>query len=298
MKILITGAAGRIGRAVRQALGSDHPLIGVDLLVSPGSDLPLDLADPAHEPALRHALQGVGAVVHAAALHAAHVGQHPDAAFQRVNVEATARLALLAREAGAARFVFLSTTALYGDAATPFGRAGWVDEQLPPQPRSVYHRSKLQAEAWLRQDAARGGLAVTMMRLSRCFAEAAPVMAAYRLHRGIDARDVAAAVALCLHRPAASLPPWQLLLLSATTPFEPADATALWHDAPAVLAQRAPALLRAFERRRWPLPQRIDRVYDAALARQRLGWQPRHGFDEVLRQLDEGAAEVLPFATG
>ena len=98
----------------------------------------------------------------------------------------------------------------------------------------------------MREDAGRDGLAVTVLRLSRCFAEPAPLMAAYRLHRGIDAR--------------------------------------------------APALLRAFEQRRWPLPQRIDRVYDAQLACRQLGWQPRHGFDEVLRQLDAGAPEVLPFA--
>jgi len=45
----------------------------------------------------------------------------------------------------------------------------------------------------LREDAGRDGLAVTVLRLSRCFAEPAPLMAAYRLHRGIDARAVASA---------------------------------------------------------------------------------------------------------
>ena len=61
---------------------------------------------------------------------------------------------------------------------------------------------------------------------------------------------------------------------------------------PAVLARRAPALVQAFAARGWPLPQRIDRVYVSTLAQQQLGWQPRHGFDEVLRQLDAGAADV------
>ena len=276
-------------------LGGDHQVVCTDLLPSALTDLQVDLADTTAEPALRRALQGVDAVVHGAALHAPHVGQLPDAAFQRVNVDATARLTMLAREAGVAQLVFLSTTALYGDAATPAGRAGWVDERLVPLPRSIYHRSKLLAEAWLREHAGRDGLAVTVLRLSRCFAEPAPLMAAYRLHRGIDARDVASAVALVLQAGAAHRPPWRMLLLSGTTPFEPADAPALWHDAPAVLAQRAPALLHAFEQRGWPLPEQIDRVYDASLAQRLLGWQPRHGFDEVLRQLDEGAAEVLPF---
>jgi nucleoside-diphosphate-sugar epimerase len=137
MKILITGAAGRIGRAAHQALAADHLVTGLDRLPSATTDLQADLADPAAAPTLRRALQGVDAVIHSAALHAPHVGVWPDREFERIKVAATARLALLARQAGVRRFVFASTTALYGHAATPEGRAGWVDEALAPQPRTV-----------------------------------------------------------------------------------------------------------------------------------------------------------------
>jgi nucleoside-diphosphate-sugar epimerase len=130
---------------------------------------------------------------------------------------------------------------------------------------------------------------VTVLRVARCFAEPAPLTAAYRLHRGIDARDVALAMTMALQGEA---PPWRLFVLSGATPFMPEDCAALWRDAPAVLAQRAPALVPAFAQRGWPLPPRIDRVYDPAWAQQVLGWQPRYGFDEVLRQLDAGAPEV------
>ena len=292
MKILITGAAGRLGRAAHQALAADHAVVGLDRLPSATTDLLADLADladPAADALLRRALEGVDAVIHGAALHAPHVGLWPDRAFERINVAATARLAALAQQAGVRRFVFASTTALYGHAATPEGRAGWVDEDLEPQPRTIYHRSKRAAEALLREAAA-AGLAVTVLRIARCFAEPAPLMAAYRLHRGIDASDVAQAMVLALQ---GEVPPWRLFVVSGATPFLPTDAEALWHDAPAVLAQRAPALLQAFAQRGWLLPPRIDRIYSAARAQQGLGWQPRHGFDEVLRQLDAGAPEVL-----
>lgn len=289
MKILITGAAGRLGRAAHQALATDHAVVGLDRLPSATTDLLADLADPAAEPLLRRALDGVDAVIHNAALHAPHVGLLPDDEFERINVAATARLATLTRQAGVRRFIFASTTALYGHAATPEGRAGWVDEDLAPQPRTIYHRSKLAAEALLREAAA-AGLAVTVLRIARCFAEPAPLMACYRLHRGIDARDVAQAMALALQGEAL---PWRLFVLSGATPFLPTDAEALWHDAPAVLARRAPALVQAFAQRGWPPPPRIDRVYSPALAQRVLGWQPRHGFDAVLRQLDAGAPEVL-----
>ncbi len=291
MKILITGAAGRLGRAAYVRLCAEHQVVGLDRSPSSTADVLGDLTD---ETVLRGALRGVQAVIHTAALHAPQVGHVPDAEFERINVAGTATLARLAAQAGVAHIVFTSTTALYGDAATPNGHAGWVDESLAPQPRTIYHRSKLAAEALLRDAALAGGPAVTVIRMSRCFPEPAPLMAAYRLHRGIDARDVAQAQALAIALPA---PLWRVFVISGATPFKPGDAPALWHDAPAVLAERAPALVQAFAQRRWALPKRIDRVYSPALAQQVLGWQPRFGFDEVLRQMDTLTGEVLPVRT-
>lgn len=288
MKILVTGASGRIGRAVWVRLAREHEVSGLDRTPSSTVAWCGELDD---EALLRRALAGVDAVVHVAALHAPQVGLVADEAFERVNVRATARLAELAAAAGARRFVFTSTTALYGGAATPAGRAGWVDEALEPQPRSVYHRSKLAAEARLEELAPRLGLALTVLRMSRCFPEPAPAMALYRLHRGIDARDVAAAHALALDE---ARPGCRRFIVSGQTPFVAADAEALWHDAPTVLRRRAPALVEAFAQRGWPLPRSIDRIYSPARAMQQLGWRPRHGFDEVLRQLDEESPEVLP----
>jgi UDP-glucose 4-epimerase len=60
-----------------------------------------------------------------------------------------------------------------------------------------------------------------------------------------------------------------------------------------VIRRRAPALALAFERRGWPLPASIDRVYDPQRAMQHLGWQPRHGFESVLDQWDRRAPQVL-----
>jgi nucleoside-diphosphate-sugar epimerase len=119
-----------------------------------------------------------------------------DAEFQRVNVDATLALWRAARAAGVRHFIFTSTTALYGTAPASTSRAAWITEATVPRPRSVYHRSKLAAEQALQDAAADGGPAVTVLRMSRCFPEAAPLMAAYRLHRGIDVRDVAEAHAL------------------------------------------------------------------------------------------------------
>ncbi len=289
MKILVTGSSGRIGGAICALLrGQGHEVLGLDRVPSAHTTV---VGDVAHLGPLGTALRGAQAIVHSAALHAPHVGTVPDAEFERVNVQATHDLAAWAVREGVGRFVFTSTTALYGAAPSADGRAAWVDEVTVPQPRTIYHRSKLAAEQQLGLAAKHHGLAVTVLRMSRCFPEPAPQMAAYRLHRGVDARDVASAHALAL---ANAAPGYRCYVVSGATPFLPGDADTLARDAPAVLRQRAPALVQAFAQRGWPLPAYIDRVYDASRIRQALGWQAQHGFAEVLRQWDARSPEVLP----
>jgi UDP-glucose 4-epimerase len=292
MTFLLTGASGRVGRAIHARLTGTHSVVGLDVVPSPTTHWVGDIADPL---LLDQALRGIDVLVHVAALHAPHVGRLNDAAFVRVNVEATCRLAELAARRGVQRFIFISTTALFGEASTPIDRAGWITEDTAPIPTTVYHRTKLQAEVALRDIALRTGLPVTILRMSRCFPEPADTMAVYRLHRGIDARDVAAAVALAAsdRRPGS-----HTYILSGTTPFLPGDAAALKHDAASVLRRRCPHIVSAMALRGWTLPGTIDRVYDASRARTELGWLPRFGFEEVLRQHDMGSPEILPPASG
>jgi len=292
MRVLLTGSAGRIGRAIRlELLRRGHAVLGLDCVAGEATDIVADLCDTA---AWQQALAGVDAVVHTAALHAPQVGQVPDAQFQRVNVDGTLRLIDASSRHGVRHIVYTSTTALYG--ASSGGpapdQAAWLDERSLPQPATIYHRSKLAAEQCLKDASMQGGPAVTLLRMSRCFPEPAPLMAVYRLHRGVDARDVAVAHALALAQGLHT--GTEAFVISGATPFVRADAAELLHDAPSVLRRRTPALCAAFAERGWPLPSRIDRVYDASAAQAALGWVPQHGFAEVLRQGDAGSPEVLP----
>ncbi len=287
MKILLTGSSGRIGRAIFCRLADRHQVVGLDSAPASTTQLVGEIDD---ETLLSHAFEGVEAVIHTAALHAPHVGLRPDAEFERVNVAATRLVARLAREHGVPRFVFTSTTAVYG-ARVQDGACAWVDEDTSPEPRTIYHRTKLAAERVLLEQAGRSGLAVRVLRMSRCFPEPAPLMAVYRLHRGVDARDVADAHARALCN---SGPDYRCFVISSRTPFRPEDRVLLARDAPAVLQSRAPELVSLFAQRGWALPRQIDRVYDAGRAAAELGWTPRYGFEEVLRELDSGSPEVLP----
>jgi UDP-glucose 4-epimerase len=287
MRIFVTGVSGRVGRAIHARLAQRHEVVGFDRIPSAAAGIVADLLD-VH--ALREALRGADAVVHTAALHAPHVGSQGDAAFRRINIEGTRVLAELAMEAGVTRFVFTSTTALYGSGAAPAQGAVWIDETVEPHPRTIYHETKLEAEHVLASIARQGTLVVTAIRMSRCFPEPAPAMAVYRLHRGIDARDVAHAHELALQHTA---PGFAKYVVSGSTPFLREDMPELASSAPTVLERRAPALVRAFAQRGWRLPASIDRVYSPALAQRELGWQSQYGFAEVLAMLDAESPEVL-----
>lgn len=276
MRLLLTGSSGRIGSAIAAALAPAHEVVGLDRRPGPATRFTGDLGDSR---LLAAALDGVDAVVHTAALHAPDVGRVPDAEFRRVNVDATAALAAAAAARGIRRFVYTSTTALYGAGSAAGEPADWVDEVTPPRPRTVYHRSKLAAEQVLQEAGARHGLVLTLLRMSRCFPEPLPLMAVYRLHRGIDARDVATAHALALTH---EVPGTRCYVLSGAPPFERADAAAAGTDAAALLRGRVPALAAAFDARGWPLPPRLDRIYVPRRAMAGLGWTPRHGWQDVL----------------
>ncbi|WP_194867316.1 NAD-dependent epimerase/dehydratase family protein [Pseudoalteromonas sp. PPB1] len=288
MKVLVTGSAGRVGRAIYIKLMAHHQVVGFDKTPCSTADFVGDIRD---SQLLNQALHGVEVIIHTAALHAPHVGRVDDCAFHSINVDATEQLALAGIDAGVKHFVFTSTTALYGYASTPEGVAGWVTENTQPQPKSIYHHSKILAEQKLAEIAKRFDLPVTVLQMSRCFPEPADLMAVYRLTRGIDARDVASAHLCAVEK---RLSGFQRFIVSGETPFSPADCKRLYLNAAEMISERCPGLLSAFEQRDWALPDSLDRVYDSSAAAQHLGWRSEHGFEQVLQMLDAEFAEVLP----
>ena len=154
MRIVLTGSSGRIGRAISRRLAPEHDVVGLDRVPAPTTRVVGEVDDA---PLLRRALAGVDAVVHAAALHAPHAGAASDAEFTRGNVSGTRAVLAAALACGVPRLVFTSTTALYGGALAP-GRCRWVDGTTLPAPRTVYHRTKLAAEALLEEAAGTAGL--------------------------------------------------------------------------------------------------------------------------------------------
>ena len=280
LRILITGSSGTIGAAVAERMAREAVVVGLDLTPGPWTTV---LGDITNSTLVESLVRRVDAIVHLAALHTPHVGLRSEEEFRRVNVEGTRILLGAALRAGVRRFVFTSTTSVYGCTSRAKDRAIWVTEELEPQPEDIYDITKIEAERCCR--AASGpDLSVVVLRMSRCFREPDHQLAFYRLYRGVDRRDVAAGHWLAVTVP---LEGFEILNLSAETPFEVGDVESLWTDPWRVIDQRAPEVREAFLQRGWELPQRIDRVYVIEKAKRVLGYRPQYGFRAVL---DERAA--------
>jgi len=164
-KILVTGATGFVGRVLVERLLAERGAVRAAVRGAttsfPRAVEQAVVGDIGPETAWTRAVDGVDGVVHLAArVHM--TGEDMSTAlplFRAVNAAASAALARAARDARVRRFVFLSTTTVYGDRS--HDRA--FDESSPPAPASPYAQSKLEAEQLLAE--ALGGSATQLVVL-------------------------------------------------------------------------------------------------------------------------------------
>jgi UDP-glucose 4-epimerase len=149
LRVLVTGALGQVGSWVLERKPPEARATGLDRRGDP----PLDIRSPE---ARARAGQADVAIHLAALIDVASSMADPAETFS-VNVEGTRNL--LRGMPRGSRFVFVSSAAVYGDAGE-----GAVREDHPAEPISPYGRSKLDAEAAVRDLAADRGLAWVVVR--------------------------------------------------------------------------------------------------------------------------------------
>ncbi len=148
MRVLVTGHEGYIGAVMTEVLAAaGHEVVGLDSGLYAGCDLgpapaPVPVIGRDVRDVTADDLRGIDGVVHLAAISNDPIGQlNPDVTYA-INHRASVRLAELAREAGASRFVFASSCSLYGAG----GGDGLLDEGADFLPVTAYGESKVFGE--------------------------------------------------------------------------------------------------------------------------------------------------------
>jgi nucleoside-diphosphate-sugar epimerase len=173
--VLVTGGAGYIGAALTgELLASGRRVRVLDVLLHDQADVAAELenagaevvrADLRDDAARRAALEGVGAVVHLAAIVGdPAVARDPDLA-REVNVAGSRALLADAAAAGVRRIVFASTCSNYGRMKDPTVP---IDEHGELAPVSLYAEQKVEIERML-LEAPPDGLAPTCLRFATVY---------------------------------------------------------------------------------------------------------------------------------
>jgi UDP-glucuronate 4-epimerase len=290
MSILVTGAAGFIGRPVAAALHAQgRQVVGTDVVTpeTPGFVFrQADLAEPAALEAII-AAHDVQAIVHCGAISGPMLARDRPDLLVAVNIGGTMTLLEQARRRGMRRFVFCSSAQAYGDTGpAPVGEAS------PFNATDLYGASKGACDLVLRAYRAQYGLSAVALRISYAYGPGRSTACAVRsmLADALAGRptrlgwgggheraylfvaDAVAGVIAALDAPAPAQPFYNL----ASDEAHSMDA----------IAQAVTALLPQADIALAPGPNPLNyhrETLDIAAAARDLGWRPRVDLKNGLR---------------
>lgn len=149
MKIFVTGTEGYLGSLlVPLLIQQGHDVLGLDSgfyksgWLYQGTDFTAKTLNKDLRQITLDDLAGVEAVVHMAELSNDPTGQLNPEITHAINHRGSVHLAELAKQAGATRFVYMSSCSVYGVANSE----GYVTETTPPNPQTAYALCKTLVE--------------------------------------------------------------------------------------------------------------------------------------------------------
>jgi UDP-glucose 4-epimerase len=178
MKVLVTGGAGYIGTELVSLLianPSVEKVVIYDNLSRPNYNLFLGLRLQHHAKvtfvkgelldsrALKKVLKGVDVVYHLAAKVTTPFANADSHAYEQVNHWGTAELVYAVEESNVKRFIYISSTGVYGSSKIP------AHEDTPPDPQTFYAASKLRGEEHVRRLIKTGKIETFLMRCGNVY---------------------------------------------------------------------------------------------------------------------------------
>lgn len=150
--VLCTGSTGYLGSVLAPLVAQKHHVRAFDsqlfgMALAPHPNIEIARGDITDREQVRAAMDGVDTVVHLAGIVTDRlVDTNPLKAY-RVNIEGTQNVAEVATQYGVSRFIYVSSSSVYGWAAE---RDGEIDETVVPQPKTTYAAQKLAGERIVR----------------------------------------------------------------------------------------------------------------------------------------------------
>lgn len=159
MRILLTGATGLIGAEVANRLRAHHPVVTLGRRAG-HADTAVDLSEPAQLDGI--ILPEAKCLVHCAGVIDEDFKADPMAAYRRATYGAEALVRAAAR-AGCRRFIYLSSTHVYGT------QTGTISEIAPGNPQSHYALAHFCTEQIFRRESAASQGSCVVLRPNAVF---------------------------------------------------------------------------------------------------------------------------------
>lgn len=222
----------------------------------------------------------VDIVIHTAALHGIHVSQGVSKEnFIQTNINGTQNLLEVCSIEKIQKFIYTSTTSVYGADYSNPEKAIWVDEDLELIPKNIYAVTKIAAEGLCQVYHKEDLIKSTILRVSRFFEAPLNEIADLRMYRGLDVRDMALAHVLAMNKDFENC---EAFNISGPNPFSQDDLVDLKLHSDKVIEQHFPKAKNVYDRNNWILPKSIDRVYVVTKAEKLLGFNPTYNFSKFL----------------
>jgi nucleoside-diphosphate-sugar epimerase len=268
MKVLVTGASGNGGQAIcHKLLEAGFSVRMADVMPPAGGMIKstefvrCDMRSPGD---VKNAVKGVDAVIHLAAWHSAHQPPVSDETIFAVNVDGTFHLLQACREFGIQAIVYASSMA-YGHG-------------------SVYGVTKVIGEDLCRAYHGMTGASIATLRYHEFIPRPYLEFGARLLRNGVDRSDVALATVAALQA-ALDRKIGLFNTIVHTNHGMPAEVIANFKQlGPDWCDQAVPGASQLITKYQIDLPETVEQ-HDLSEAERLLGWKPRVGFLEFLRDL-------------